>query len=337
VKKQATVVFGGLTLVLAILACSYGSSTNMEATVEALGVKVEATVTAAASVAEITRVAPQTAEAEATTTFRSFEATQSRDDALGAEARQATATAAVPVLAELRTYGVNTSKGKVAWLHPPATVEVEGYQQFDFVNEYMNILAEDFVISADITWNTQYGTSGCGFMLRSDGDRNKPNQYMVVATRGGSGHVLLFTLVDGEPANGYDIYARSVDRSFQWQNDTTNKLAVVGRGNLFSIYTNGTLLGEIDVTQPPSRPALPSPPQPPGDQSDQAAMQKYQDDLEAHQELVTEMQSNYLSRLNTYDGEVPLFEKGFVAMTALSESGRTECQFDNAWLWLLQN
>jgi hypothetical protein len=29
------------------------------------------------------------------------------------------------------------------------------------------------------------------------------------------------------------------------------------------------------------------------------------------------------------------FERGFIAMVAMSESGRTICQFDNAWLWLL--
>lgn len=29
-------------------------------------------------------------------------------------------------------------------------------------------------------------------------------------------------------------------------------------------------------------------------------------------------------------------EKGFVAFVALNESGYTDCQYDNAWLWLME-
>jgi hypothetical protein len=42
-----------------------------------------------------------------------------------------------------------------------------------------------------------------------------------------------------------DYYANGIDPEFEWQNDTTNRMVVVGRGNTFSIYTNGTLLGEV--------------------------------------------------------------------------------------------
>lgn len=325
-----------LALFAASLACNLQTSDpNLESTVDALEVRVRKTATAAAAVEEITRVAPQTAEAKATQESESVLATQSADVALDSEARQATATAAVPVTGELRVYGVDASGGRVAWLHPPVALEVEGYQQFEVANEYMSVVAADFVIAADITWNTQYGTSGCGFMLRSNGDQNKPSQYMVVATRGGNGHVVFATLVEGEIANGYDIYPRTYDRSFSWQNEATNRLAVVGRGSVFEIYTNGTWVGEIDVTQPPAQPALPSAPELPPDTSDLQAMAAYQNELADYESVLEEIESTYQLRLDTYRGEVPLLEEGFVAMAALSESGRTACQFDNAWLWLI--
>jgi hypothetical protein len=30
------------------------------------------------------------------------------------------------------------------------------------------------------------------------------------------------------------------------------------------------------------------------------------------------------------------FERGFVAMVVLSESGRSVCEFNNTWLWLIE-
>ena len=38
-------------------------------------------------------------------------------------------------------------------------------------------------MASDITWHTYNSLSACGFMFRSDGNKNKPNQYMVVITR----------------------------------------------------------------------------------------------------------------------------------------------------------
>ncbi len=72
-----------------------------------------------------------------------------------------------------------------------------------------------FVVSSDITWNTQYGTSGCGFVLRSDGNKNALNQYMVIATRGASGHVLFVTMSQGKIVGGRDIYAYGIDPELQ--------------------------------------------------------------------------------------------------------------------------
>jgi hypothetical protein len=337
VIKNIRLFLGLLALLGAGLACSIGATDkDLEATVQALEAKVARTATAAIANEAITQDAPQTAEAKATQDSEAVQATRAAEGLLDQEALQATATAAVPVIGELRVYEVDREQGRVAWLHPPVALEIEGYQQFEIANDFMNVIAADFAMAADITWNTQYGTSGCGFMLRSNGDENAPSQYMVIATRGGNGHVLFVTLVEGEIANGYDLYPRTNDRSFSWENETTNRLAVVGRGSVFEIYTNGTWVGEIDVTKPPSQPALPTAPELPVDTSDLQVMQTYQNELVEYEGILEEIQSTYQLRLDTYRGEVPLLEEGFVAMTALSESGRTACQFDNAWLWLIE-
>jgi hypothetical protein len=64
-------------------------------------------------------------------------------------------------------------------------------------------------------------------------------------------------------------------------------------------------------------------------------MAKYQAARAAYQSVVAEIQENYRKRLEAYKNANTEYERGFIAMVALSESGRTFCQFDNAWLWLI--
>jgi hypothetical protein len=112
--------------------------------------------------------------------------------------------------------------------------------------EYVTVAA-DFVVAADVTWNTQFGSTGCGMVVRSDADEEAGDRYFIVATRGGDGRVLSGVQLDGNLVldDGVDIYANGIDPLFAQQNDTTNRIVVIGRGNTFSIFTNGTFLGDF--------------------------------------------------------------------------------------------
>ncbi len=277
-----------------------------------------------------------TAQAEATALSQEIFATQTAQLADRDEFQLATATVAAPILAELPQYGLDTDSGHAGWVHNPLTLELSGYHDYTYGNDYMNITAGDFVLAADITWDTQYGGSGCGFMFRSNGDQNNPNQYMVIATRFANGRVIFSALADGELSNIHDFYPKDQDRSFDWQNGTTNRLAVVARGNMVEIYTNGVKIGEVDTTQPPGQPVLPAAPNPPADQTDQSALKSYQAQLKEHQDIAQQASSNYQTALANNKTRQAVFEDGFLAMIALSESGHTVCNFDKAWLWLLE-
>jgi hypothetical protein len=276
-----------------------------------------------------------TAQAEATQSSQEISTTQTAQAASRDEAKLATATISAPILAELPFYGLSADSGHPGWVHDPLTLEIEGYHSYDVGNDYMGTPAKDFVLAADITWDTQYGSSGCGFMFRSDGNQNKPNQYMVIATRFANGRVIFSALVDGEIANVQDFYPKDQDNSFQWQNQTTNRLTVVARGNIIEIYTNNVKIGEVDTTQPPKKPAAPPRPELPSDQTDKKAMNQYRQQLKEYEDILQQSQLNYQSALNNYETRPAVFDEGFLAMIALSESGRTVCQFDKAWLWML--
>ncbi|MEK6222837.1 MAG: hypothetical protein N2D54_11380, partial [Chloroflexota bacterium] len=248
-----------IIILLPILGACGGGLSDQEATAQALGQSVSLTATAAAAVAFDSSANLQTAAANATNSAAGIAATQAAAANLSAEVLAVTATAVAPILAELPIYGVDPAKGHMGWIHPPETLDINGFFQYDNAKRFIGPVATDFVVSADITWNTAYGTSGCGFVLRSDGNQDALSQYLAIATRGGNGRVIFSSMDNGEVKNAIDNYAFGNDPNFQWRNDTTNRLTIVGRGEVFTIYTNGTKIGEVSAGKPPVL-ALPSPP-----------------------------------------------------------------------------
>ena len=187
------------------------------------------------------------AGATATARFQEIQATSDAAAAGNQAAEAATTEALVPFMEEVARYGVDPTGGRLAWQHPPITLVVTDFEDAASRNQFILTPAKDFVMVADITWNSAYAESGCGFIMRSDGDEENPNQYFVGLTRGAEGHVLFGEQVNGKVNNDEvtDIYARTNDPQFQWQNDTTNRMAVVAQGQEFTIFSNGHRLGKI--------------------------------------------------------------------------------------------
>jgi len=310
-----------------LIACGPASNNGsaQDATVEAISAAVRGTATVEAAAQKNPNAPVETAQAEATARSLSVEATQAAQDALGEAARAATATAFAPYTTKLPLYGVDPAQGRPGWIHPPVTLAIDGFLQYDFLNQFVATVADDFVISSDITWNTQYGTSGCGFVLRSNGNERALDQYMAIVTRGASGHVVFSTMSDGDIVSGRDIYAYGKDPNFNWGNNVTNNLTVVGRGLTFSVYSNDTLIGEVDPTAPVSLPGIPPAPNLPGagGKAEQNA-------------VATQITANYQARQREAANAEKAFDRGFVALVVLSESGRSVCNFENTWLWLIE-
>lgn len=252
--KTTVLSFLLLALCLVIVACSAPEDEVVNATLTAISQDLAQQASATPPGAPAATDTPEspaeptaTAGPTATATANATATAAAEEDAEEAAAVAATATAVAPILAQLPEYGVDPANGEVAWIHPPVTIEATGYMTYTYANRRIATLAEDFVISADITWNTRFGTTGCGFVLRSDGNEEGYNQYIVLATRAGNGEVLFTIMEDGDVKRNEitEIFAGTLDPAFEWQNDTTNKMTIVARGNTFEIYTNGTKLDEV--------------------------------------------------------------------------------------------
>ena len=131
--------------------------------------------------------------------------------ALNDSSYPATATAAFPVLEELRHYGISPFDGNIAWLHRPVTISLKGPNQFGYANDYPQITARDFVLAADINWNTKLGLAGCGFMFRSDGNKAGANQLMVIISRSAEGSAAYSAMVGGQVINYQNYYPWTKD------------------------------------------------------------------------------------------------------------------------------
>jgi hypothetical protein len=322
---------------LPIMACVVGTKVldPMLLTLTPMSASVKGTATARAENAgsgdELA-----TAIAKATEQAGFIYATQTAVGALNEPSRLATATAIAPVVAELPRYGIDPAEGYVAWLHDPATIELQGPNQTGYANEYPQTTAIDFVMAADITWNTKNSIFGCGFMFRSDGNTNKPNQYTVIITRVASGYMAFMAMADGKIANFQTYFPKNEDRSFSWFNDATNRLAVVARGNLLDLYTNGVLIGKVDTTAPPPN-SIPNPPTftlP--DNANAQMVQDFQDQSSIFDDSINQINSQLAEARRNYGNQPAIFTDGFLGFIGVSQSGTMTCKFENAWLFIIE-
>lgn len=333
--KRKSLLLGFVMVILFTNACGAGSgmSDSISQTLTPMSELVRETVTARAG-EEGSNDSLATAIANATQKAEGIYATQTARAELNEPARLATATAIAPVVAELPRYGVDPASGYVAWIHPPATISLNGFNQTGYANDYPQVTAKDFVLAADITWNTKNSLSGCGFMFRSDGNTNNPSQYTIIITRVASGHMAFLAIAKGEVSNFREYFPKDKDRSFNWFNDSTNRLAIVVKGDLIDLYTNGVFIGQVNITEPPPDRVFQFPEVeiPPGTTPQQ--LEQYQQLIEQYDDGNRQIAAQLGDAQKNFTKNQPFFYDGLLGFLGLSQSGQMICTFDNAWLFI---
>jgi len=352
-KRSSRVILIFSILFVMMLACNFspeGNSDDRDATVQSLSTSVAATTTAIAvevqttpAIAQPQATVPPVVEVPAPAVPQATEdlqATQAAGQALAAteaagQALAATEAAIAPLKADLARYGVDPQRGQLAWVHPPLRLEIDQYMGRSFGNNFPTVIVQDFLLSADIVWDTEYGAAGCAFVFRSDGNQSKPNQYMVWMTRLTNGRVDFMVFAQGQLVGVRDFYANGIDAAFDGGNGATNNLTVVGRGNQFKVYTNGELLGSADPNAPIPPLILPAEPPIPANISNPSVRAAYEAAVAEYRQTISRLKSEYNNRVAIAKKANKNFPAGIVAMGAMAESGRTMCEFNNAYLWLI--
>jgi hypothetical protein len=334
-------LFAFLCLVLlTVLAYGCGSSAlpkSIALTLTPMSGMIRATLTARASDGGSAGNELATAVVKATAKADGIHATQTARAALNEPSRLATATAMAPVVAELPLYGVDPADGYVAWIHQPVTLDLSGFGQTGFANDYPQITAADFVLASDIRWNTKNSISGCGFMFRSNGDQKNPSQYMLLITRTSMGRIGWLALMDGQVSNFREYYPKDKDKSFAWLNDSTNRLVVVARGDKMDLYSNGTLIDTIDIKQGPPDEVVKAPKIVIPDNVLPGQLQQFGDLANEQDQGVHQAKVQLDEARKNFAIKKPFLYDGLLGFMAASDSGRTICTFQNAWLFILNN
>jgi hypothetical protein len=156
----------------------------------------------------------------------------------------ATAEAALePILIALSSYGFGPDEGRLGWVHDPVLLEVTEYRSAEIVSDYAAVFVRDFVVQADVIWNTKTGLAGCGFVFRAD--PTTESSYGFGLFRGGNGVSAFNEWENGVSAE----WGRFADvPSADPDNDATNTLAVVAQGARFTFYVNGFQADEVSST-----------------------------------------------------------------------------------------
>jgi hypothetical protein len=158
---------------------------------------------------------------------------------------------------------------------------------------------------------------------------------MFIISRMATGHAVFTALDNGELANIHDFYPKDNDKSFNADNEGTNRIAVVARGNILEFYSNQAKIAEVDTTQPPTPVRMPAAPEKPLPSEGQAAMDLYRDQLEQYESYSEQMQTQFSNAQRNYAKNQAIFTNGFLGLSVLSETGRSECTFEDTWVWII--
>ncbi len=204
----------------------------------------QATVDAKAALdAKATADAKAAQDAAATATEEAKIATQT------AEAAQATAAAEAilsVVADDLSKVGLSTDVGQLGWMQAGSEkINLDTPQKGLYIPFAKDMVASDFVLKSEVTWEASGGLLICGFIFRSEDNLSTGTQYQ-----------LLWLRFSGYP--GWDIESYKNGKFFsnvtgkvrvasaiKLDNGATNKFVMIAEGNKFTIYINDQRIGSF--------------------------------------------------------------------------------------------
>lgn len=169
----------------------------------------------------------------------------STPDRPATQAAQATQTAEVivsEIKAQLEKIEVPTDTGSLGWVQDyPIDISLDTYGQYHYRPFAEKLVAADFVLKTDITWDTK-GLIFCGLLFRSDADFNYGSHYQFLDMRfsGLPGWAIEF-FKDGRFVTS--ITQVKFSDAINMENGGVNTLILIAEGNKFTVFINDHRLG----------------------------------------------------------------------------------------------
>ena len=166
------------------------------------------------------------------------------------EATQAVAMAIEEIDAELQTIGHSTDTGSLAWISEnPAEINITTYNTHYWLTLASGQNFSDFILKADVTWESTSGLAICGFWFRAQSEDENAEHFKFLTIR-----------LSGLPAWDveywkYNEWQATVSPGGQiittphlnQEQGSTNTFILVAEGNVLTAYANGNRLGQATI------------------------------------------------------------------------------------------
>jgi len=193
--------------------------------------------------AKATADAKATQEAAATATQEAKVATQT---AVAAKATQAAEAILSVVHEELVKIDLSTDTGRLGWMQSGSeTIKMDTAWEAFYVPFAEDLVASDFVLKTDVTWEAEGGLLICGFMFRSEANFGTGTHYKLQYIRfSGYPGWDIETFKAGEFFSNVTGKIRTAS-AINLDNGATNKFIMVAVGNKFTVYINEQRIGSF--------------------------------------------------------------------------------------------
>ena len=159
------------------------------------------------------------------------------------KATQWAAAAWVTVQADLRPIDKIPRYGRLGWMQEfPIFIELSVHDEVTYSPFAEDLVAADFILKTDVTWDSTQGYAACGFVFRYDPESRRGGQYHFVMTRlsGLPAWELVYQQYDRSPQ---EISGFRTSGAIDQGKGATNRLILIAQGDHFTLYANEKKLG----------------------------------------------------------------------------------------------
>jgi hypothetical protein len=184
-----------------------------------------------------------------TATFTPAPTNTPTPDLAATEAFKATEIADVilaEVKADLEKVKVDPATGRLGWVQTEAeAIKMDTAWESLYTPFAEDLVASDFVIKTDITWEASGGMMTCGFIFRSEANFETGSQYLFQYLRlSGLPAWDIEYWKNGDPINNVIGELKFAD-AIKMDNGATNKFIMIVEGNKFTLHINGRRIGSF--------------------------------------------------------------------------------------------
>ncbi len=163
-----------------------------------------------------------------------------------AEAEAAAAAVEASIKDELAKLGITLEKGELAWVQTePIKISFSAGGGNDSAPFAEEMTFSDFILKADMVWNSETGFAGCGIIFRSEPNFETADQYQFNTIRV-SGLPLwdMELWLSGQYVMTLGGRMRS-NGAINQENGSTNTYVIVAEKDLFTAYANGEKMSRL--------------------------------------------------------------------------------------------